>query len=217
MTASRRTPAIVELLLCAFRGGQLQVLVAGAGRDAALPSAWPSRGAALEVTAHRLGRTLTGTRAAWLVAAPALIHRRRSDGVSLSLPFIGIVAPSAGARNGSNWIPLDSLAQAPSRHRAISAVAMNTLRAHVNVAPVAFHLLSTVFTLAELQQVYELLLGHSVHKASFRRALHAAGLVTPTREWRREGRGRPAQLFRYAPRRRPQTARRTVRFDLLSD
>ena len=62
---------------------------------------------------------------------------------------------------------------------------------------------------------YELLLGRRLHKASFRRALQAAWLVEPTDEWRSEGRGRPAQLFRYAPRRR-RNQRRGVRFDLLS-
>ena len=35
-----------------------------------------------------------------------------------------------------------------------------------------------------------------------------------TDEWRSEGRGRPAQLFRYAPRKR-RSQRRGVRFDLL--
>jgi hypothetical protein len=70
------------------------------------------------------------------------------------------------------------------------------------------------FTLTELQSMYELLLGRRLHKASFRRALQGAWLVEPTEEWRSEGRGRPAQLFRYAPRRRRST-RRGVRFELL--
>jgi hypothetical protein len=38
--------------------------------------------------------------------------------------------------------------------------------------------------------------------------------VEPTDEWRSEGRGRPAQLFRYAPRKR-RGGRRGVRFELL--
>jgi hypothetical protein len=75
-------------------------------------------------------------------------------------------------------------------------------------------LLPTTFTLTELQAMYELLLGRRLHKASFRRALQGAWLVEPTEEWRSEGRGRPAQLFRYAPRRR-RSARRGVRFELL--
>ena len=84
----------------------------------------------------------------------------------------------------------------------------------MDVAPVAFHLLPRTFTLSELQEVYEILLGRRLHKASFRRALQAAYLVEPTDEWRSEGRGRPAQLFRYAPRKR-RGVRRAVRFDLL--
>ena len=39
----------------------------------------------------------------------------------------------------------------------------------------------------------------------------AAWLVEPTDEWRSEGRGRPAQLFRYAPKKR-RGGRRGVRF-----
>jgi hypothetical protein len=65
-----------------------------------------------------------------------------------------------------------------------------------------------------LQDIYEILLGKKLHKASFRRSLQAAFLVEPADGWRNEGRGRPAQLYCFAPRRRPGT-RRGVRFELL--
>ncbi len=80
--------------------------------------------------------------------------------------------------------------------------------------PIAFRLLPATFTLGDLQHMYELLLGKRLHKASFRRALQAAWLVEPTDEWRSEGRGRPAQLFRYSPRKK-RRSQRGVRFDLL--
>jgi 8-oxo-dGTP diphosphatase len=89
------------------------------------------------------------------------------------------------------------------------------MRASVDHQPIAFRLLPATFTLSELQAVYELLLGRRLHKASFRRALHASSLVEATDELRSEGRGRPAQLFRYAPPRR-RRARRGIRFDLLT-
>jgi 8-oxo-dGTP diphosphatase len=92
--------------------------------------------------------------------------------------------------------------------------ALGEVRRRMDYSPVAFRLLPAVFTLSELQRMYEMLLGRRLHKASFRRALQAAFLVEPTDEWRGEGRGRPAQLFRYAPRRR-RGGRRAVRFDLL--
>jgi hypothetical protein len=88
------------------------------------------------------------------------------------------------------------------------------LRARLEQAPVAFSLLPRDFTLSELQQAYETLLARRLHKASFRRTLQATFLVQPTGEWRSEGRGRPAQLYRYAPRKR-KNIRRGVRLDQL--
>jgi hypothetical protein len=86
------------------------------------------------------------------------------------------------------------------------------VRGRVGQAPVAFRLLPSTFTLSQLQELYELLLGRRLHKASFRRSLQAARIVEPTEVWRSEGRGRPAQLFRYAPRKR-RPAARGLRFD----
>jgi len=92
--------------------------------------------------------------------------------------------------------------------------ATQTMQSRLDQAPIAFRLLPATFTLSELQQIYELLLGKRLHKASFRRALQAARLVEPTDEWRSEGRGRPAQLFRYLPKKR-RRVQRGVRFDFL--
>jgi hypothetical protein len=91
---------------------------------------------------------------------------------------------------------------------------MRAIQARLDQAPIAFRLLPAKFTLSELQQMYELLLGKRLHKASFRRALQAAWLVEPTDEWRSEGRGRPAQLYRYSPKKK-RRAQRGVRFDFM--
>src|SRR5437763_17050154 len=103
----------------------------------------------------------------------------------------------------------------PARQSGVISMAISAWRARVDQQPIAFNLLPHTFTLSELQSVYELLLGRRLHKASFRRSLHASALVEATDEWRSEGRGRPAQLFRYTPPRR-RRQRRGVRFDLLS-
>ena len=88
-----------------------------------------------------------------------------------------------------------------------------TVRQRLDQSPIAFQLLPPTFTLSELQGIYELLIGRRLHKASFRRALQGSFLVEPTDAWRSEGRGRPAQLFRFAPKKR-RRASRSVRFDL---
>ncbi|MGH7678727.1 MAG: NrtR DNA-binding winged helix domain-containing protein, partial [Gemmatimonadaceae bacterium] len=116
---------------------------------------------------------------------------------------------------GAAWVEIDQLPLLAPRHRAVAEAAVNAVRSRIERAPLAFRLLPSSFTLSELQAIYELLLGRSLHKASFRRALQAAFLVEPTDEWRSEGRGRPAQLYRYAPRRRRGT-KRGVRFDSIA-
>jgi 8-oxo-dGTP diphosphatase len=140
--------------------------------------------------------------------------RRPPDAPHITVTYFGLV-PDVGARRNATWASLTELPILIPRQREAVDAALAAMRARVDQQPIAFRLLPPAFTLSELQAVYELLLGRQLHKASFRRALHAAALVEATDEWRSEGRGRPAQLFRYSPPRR-RKQRRGIRFDLLS-
>lgn len=211
----RRGAATIDLVLCSARHGRLHVLVTkSAGGAPVLPYTWSAEGEGLEQAARELVRDVAGYQAAWLAAGAATAAKRHPSGAALSVPFIGVVGPVAAAPTGSAWHPVDALPVLAPRQKAIAEVALETLRLHMDLAPVAFRLLRAAFTLSELQQAYELLLGRRLHKASFRRALQAAYLVAPTDERRSEGRGRPAQLFQYAPRKR-RGNHRSVRFDLI--
>jgi 8-oxo-dGTP diphosphatase len=175
--------------------------------------------AAKESLDHEAARVISraaGARASWLAQAGAFADgRRHPGGAALSVAYVGVTPLGAGGPPaGAEWFPAGDLPPVAPRHRAIIDTGLAQLRDRVDRAPVAFRLLGATFTLSELQAVYELLLGRRLHKASFRRALQAAFLVEPTDEWRSEGRGRPAQLYRYAPRRR-RGGRGGVRFDLL--
>jgi 8-oxo-dGTP diphosphatase len=192
---------------------------------------WASPGESLDDTARRAARAALGTLAPTAAArgrgAPALsveqvraydARQRHPGGAALSVAFVAFVPPAEGAappaREGSDWHPVQALPPLAPRHRAMVADALAALRDRLDVAPVAFRLLPPAFTLSQLQEVYELLLGRPLHKASFRRALQGAALVRPLAEWRTTGRGRPAQLYHFAPRRR-RPPRRSARFDLL--
>jgi 8-oxo-dGTP diphosphatase len=129
----------------------------------------------------------------------------------LVLVVAAVVPAGTEAPAGSRWLAVD---RAPSAQGAAIQAGITMVRDRLDREPVAFRLLPPTFTLSELQQVYELLLERRLHKASFRRTLLAAHLVEPTEAWRSEGRGRPAQLFRYSPRRR-RGVQRSVRFELM--
>ena len=194
------------------------MLVERIGRGgSSLPWVAPKSGETLALAARHLAKRCAGAEPGWIEQLHAfgdqLKHPAR---VAISVGYVGVVSGPAvegRASAGATWVSVTHAAL-QGRQAAILETALDTMRWRLDHAPIAFKLLSATFTLSELQAMYELLLGWSLHKASFRRSLQAAFLVEPTDEWRSEGRGRPAQLYRFAPRKR-RTRRRGVRFDLL--
>ncbi len=153
------------------------------------------------------------SRRGWSRSAPSATESDSDISVGYAL-LVPMGTPSPVGGNYA-WFPLSDVPQLAPRQKVVLDSALVEVRSRIDHAPVAFKLLPQMFTLTELQQMYELLLGKRLHKASFRRALQGAWLVEPTDEWRSEGRGRPAQLYRYAPRKR-RPAQRGIRLDLLS-
>ena len=84
-----------------------------------------------------------------------------------------------------------------SDHRRILATAIGRLRGKIKYRPVVFELLPERFTLFELQQVVESLLGLPLHKQNFRRSLDRSGLVVGLGVFTQATGGRPAELFRF--------------------
>ncbi len=174
--------------------------------------------ATLEDAAARVARSVVTAQVAWMDQVGAFADsRRHPSDAELSIAFVGAVPVGTLTRSNdeSAWFPVVELPPLSPRQRAIIEASTDSARQKIDSTPVAFRLLPQRFTLSDLQRVYEIMLGRRLHKASFRRALQAATLVEPTDEWRSEGRGRPAQLFRYAPKRR-RRVRRGLRFDLIS-
>jgi len=195
------------------------VRAASGGRERwSLPWDAPLPGEGLEDAAARITEAALGATPALLEQVGAFADARRHPGdADVSVGLVALTPHAEAALvAGAEWFSLAALPPLSPRHRAIVDRATTVVRQRVDQSPLAFRLLPPTFTLSELQAIYELLLGRRLHKASFRRALQASYLVEPTDEWRSEGRGRPAQLFQYAPRRR-RGARRGVRFDLFTD
>lgn len=172
---------------------------------------------ALDVVAQRLATETAGAPPSWIEQTGAFGHElRHTTDATLSVGYAAVLPASGSERTSEShaWFGVKEPPQLAPRQRAILDAGVAALRTRMDHSPIAFRLLPPLFTLSELQQMYELLMGTRLHKASFRRALQAAALVEATDEWRSEGRGRPAQYFRYAPRKR-RGVRRGVRFDLL--
>lgn len=82
-------------------------------------------------------------------------------------------------------------------HRRILATALSRLRAKLQYSPVVAELMPREFTLGQLQEVVESIVGQSVHKQNFRRAVQKDELVEPLDRMSHGTGGRPAQLHRF--------------------
>jgi 8-oxo-dGTP diphosphatase len=212
----------IELALFTPSDGELGVLLHSGADERSrsrltLPSTTLGANQSLDQSAIDLAKDVAAAVPAVIEQVGAFGGARHSpaDGPRITVLYFGLLPAGTAFRPTHAWVEVTAAPAllAPRQRDAMDA-ALNAVRARVDQQPIAFRLLPTTFTLSELQRIYELLLSRKLHKASFRRALHAASLVEATDEWRSEGRGRPAQLFRYAPPRR-RRARRGVRFDAL--
>lgn len=79
-------------------------------------------------------------------------------------------------------------------HAKIIACAIDRLRGKVNYTDIAMHLMPKLFTLTELQQVYEVIMDKELLKAAFRRKV--ADLVVETDHYTENAGHRPSRLYR---------------------
>ena len=96
----------------------------------------------------------------------------------------------------ARWWPVRELPPLAFDHGRILDYSLERLRHKLEYTTVGFQLLPARFSLTELQEVYEAILGKELDKRNFRRKLALLKILRPTREFRRGGR-RPARLFEF--------------------
>jgi 8-oxo-dGTP diphosphatase len=126
------------------------------------------------------------------VAYVALIPHGRLPG-SLGSPKYRQVA----------WVPVRRLPPLAYDHAEVVRTAIARLRAKLRYTNLVYTLLPPAFTLSEMQDVYEAILGRRLDRRNFRKKVHATRLLAPLGRVRR-GPHRPAALHRFR-RRRPMT------------
>lgn len=209
----------IDLVLVTAVGTELAILFTRSTTDRerwSLPWKAGQSGEPLDSAATRIAQEALGEPPTWMEQIGAFADgKRHPSDAEISVAFVGLVPhETASPRPGNTWFSVADIPPLSPRQKSMVEAAISAVQARLDQAPIAFRLLPPTFTLSELQHLYELLLGKRLHKASFRRALAASSLVEPTDEWRSEGRGRPAQLYRYFPKKR-RRGMRGVRFDLL--
>jgi len=99
------------------------------------------------------------------------------------------------------WWPVRKLPSLAYDHRDIMKVAVERLRAKLAYTNIVWNLLPKEFPLSQLQEVYQIILGHPLDKRNFRRKILSLNLLTSTGKRSSGGAHRPAELYNFRHRR----------------
>jgi 8-oxo-dGTP diphosphatase len=123
------------------------------------------------------------------VAYFALIPHGRFEGPSTTGKYADVA-----------WRPVSRLPPLAYDHAAVVATALARLRAKLTYTNLVYSLLPDAFTLGELQELYEAILGRRLDRRNFRKKILSLGLLRALARQRR-GAHRPATLYAFRQRR----------------
>ncbi|MDT3317444.1 NUDIX domain-containing protein [Microbacterium sp. KSW4-11] len=165
----------------------------------ALPGGWVDLAENLESTASRTLAETTGLAPSYLEQLYAFGDVGRSPGRVVSIVYWALVREDiarATEQHNVAWFDATALPALAFDHNHIVDYALWRLRNKVGYSRIAHGFLPDRFTLAELREVYEAILGRRLDPANFRRQVEGSGTLIPTDDFR-TGSHRPARLYRY--------------------
>ncbi len=97
------------------------------------------------------------------------------------------------------WMNLSDVPQLAFDHNQILETALESLREKIKYHPIGFELLPAKFTLSQLQQLNETVLGDQLDKRNFRRKVQKMDSVVALDEKQKGVVHKPARLYAYRP------------------
>ncbi|MEZ3159699.1 NUDIX domain-containing protein [Microbacterium sp. BWT-B31] len=171
----------------------------------ALPGGWLGTSEGLDAAASRTLAQTTGLAPSYLEQLYAFGDPHRSPTRVVSIIYWALLradevdaqlAARGGVPENVQWFDAASLPTLAFDHNQIVDYALWRLRNKAGYSRIAHGLLPDEFTLAELREVYEAILGKRLDPANFRRQIDVSGTLIPTESFR-TGSHRPARLYRY--------------------
>ncbi len=198
----------VDIVIFTIQSGILKVLLVKRGvppfaGQHAIPGGFVHEDEDLEQAALRELREETGVADVYLEQLYSFGAAKRDPrGRVITVAYFALISADRPLKAGTDaaeaqWWPMDRLPALAFDHAEILSYALERLRNKLEYTTVGFQLLPKEFTLTELQEVYEAILGRKLDKRNFRRKMFVLNILKPLPQYRR-GDQRPAQLYRFA-------------------
>ena len=204
-------PAVTaDVTLFTFENDTLKVLLIQRGRppaegEWAIPGGFVSIGESLKRAAWRELHEETGVHATYLRQLGAFGHPNRDPRERIiTVAYIALLpADRLQIEAGSDAMDarlfgLQELPELAFDHAKILRRCVERLQQYFTDPSTALHLLPETFTMSQLRQVHEQVMGETLDKRNFSKKMQASGLVAPTGEKQKAGAHRPAALYRAA-------------------
>jgi 8-oxo-dGTP diphosphatase len=96
-----------------------------------------------------------------------------------------------------SWRDVNDLPELMMDHRQIVEKALETLQTHLNYQPIGYNLLSTKFTMPQLQRLYETILDKKLDRRNFQRKILSFGILKRLKEVKKGGAHKAPFLYSF--------------------
>lgn len=198
----------VDCIVFGFDNNQLKLLIGRRQMDPGRGE-WSLYGGfvrvneSLEDAANRVLHDLTGMRKIYMkqVGAFGAVDRDPGERV-ISVAYCALINvhdydDKLREQYGLQWVDIDSLPRLYSDHNQMVKKAVMLLRQRIKTEPLSFNLLPDLFTLTQLQHVYEAILGGDIDKRNFRKRIKQIDFIEKTELIDKVTSKRGAALYRF--------------------
>lgn len=208
----------IDCVVFGFHEASLKVLLLKLkGTDTwALPGGYVGKQEAFEEAASRILKQRTGAENIYLQQFRLFSKPGRSEGFFEGYPeglwhrqrfvsagFYALVNYTYVDPVGDDfsdvceWRDINDIPTLIMDHRSILDAALVKLRRELNYKPVGYSLLPDVFTMPELQKLYEIILGKPLNRGNFYRKMMAYDILDKLDETRKGGAHKAPNLYRF--------------------
>jgi len=116
------------------------------------------------------------------------------------IPSRGIILKTTKEYADVRWFPVKKLPKMAYDHKKIIGTAAKRLQAKLGYTNIVYSLLPKEFTLTEMQEAYEIILGKKMDKRNFRKKIFSLKLVKKIAKKQQGEANRPANLYKFTAR-----------------
>ena len=207
----------VDCIIFGFDEGKLRVLIGRRHMDPgrgewSLYGGFVRSDESINDAANRVLFDLTGLRNLYMrqVGAFGSVDRDPGERV-ISIAYYALInvkdyEDELRKEHGVEWVNIDEIPELYSDHNEMIRKARKLMRQKISSEPIGFRLLPSLFTLSQLQKLYEAVHGEDLDKRNFRKRIKEMDFIEKTGLIDKTGSKRGAYLYRFNKR-----ARRTER------